>query len=101
LIKDNSHLADIIEQNIRTIIDLRKKTEDQRSTQERLADIITEFSGRMAFAYFHIIWFGVWIIINLGFLGIKPFDPFPFGLLTMIVSLEAIFLAAFVLISQN
>lgn len=55
----------------------------------------------MYFVYFHIIWFSVWIFINLGFLGIKPFDPYPFGLLTMIVSLEAIFLSTFVLISQN
>ncbi len=73
------HLADIIEQNIRTIIDIRKKAEDQRTLQERLADGITKFSGQMAFAYFHIVWFGIWIVINLGFLGIKPFDPFPFG----------------------
>ena len=55
----------------------------------------------MYFVYFHIVWFGVWILINLGFFGIEPFDPFPFGLLTMIVSLEAIFLSTFVLISQN
>ena len=95
------HLADIIEQNIRTIIDIRKKAEDRRTLQDRLADLITEFSGRMAFAYFHIVWFGIWIVVNLGLLGIKPFDPYPFGLLTMVVSLEAIFLATFVLISQN
>ncbi len=95
------HLADIIEQNIRTIIDIRKKADDQRTLQERLADGITKFSGQMAFAYFHIVWFGTWIVINLGILGIKPFDPFPFGLLTMVVSLEAIFLATFVLITQN
>jgi uncharacterized membrane protein len=99
--KNIPHLADIIEQNIRTIIDLRKKAEDQRTFQERLADVITEFSGRMAFAFFHIVWFGIWIVVNLGFLGIKPFDPYPFGLLTMVVSLEAIFLATFVLITQN
>ncbi len=59
------------------------------------------FSGRMVFVYFHVAWFGIWILANLGFFGIKPFDPFPFGLLTMIVSLEAIFLSTFVLISQN
>ena len=94
-------LAKIIEQNIHTIAYLRRTAEAQRTLQERLADVITEFSGRMSFVYFHIVWFGVWIMVNLGFLGIKPFDPYPFGLLTMIVSLEAIFLATFVLISQN
>jgi uncharacterized membrane protein len=55
----------------------------------------------MSFVYFHVIWFGIWIVVNLGVFGNQPFDPFPFGLLTMIVSLEAIFLATFVLISQN
>lgn len=95
------HLAKIIEKNIHTIATLRKSTEAQRTLQERLADIITEFSGRMSFVYFHVIWFGVWVVLNLGILGNRPFDPFPFGLLTMIVSLEAIFLATFVLISQN
>lgn len=99
--KDEAHLAKIIEQNIYTIINTRRVAANQRTTEERLADIITTFSGRMYFVYFHIAWFGVWIVINLGDFGIQPFDPFPFGLLTMIVSLEAIFLATFVLISQN
>jgi hypothetical protein len=51
--------------------------------------------------YLHVAWFVGWIALNRGLLGIAPFDPFPFGLLTMIVSLEAIFLATFVLLSQN
>ncbi len=58
----------------------------------------------MRFVYVHIIWFGLWILLNVGLLGFlvgKGFDPFPFGLLTMIVSLEAIFLSTFVMISQN
>ncbi|MCX6060442.1 MAG: DUF1003 domain-containing protein [Chloroflexi bacterium] len=99
--KHDKHLANIIEQNIHTIINTRRTAASQRSTEERLADAITDFSGHMYFVYFHIIWFGVWILINLGYFGIKPFDPYPFGLLTMVVSLEAIFLATFVLISQN
>ena len=95
------HLATIIEENIRTIAALRQSADVHRTTQERLADFVTEFSGRMAFVYFHIVWFGIWIVYNLGLFGSQPFDPFPYGLLTMIVSLEAIFLATFVLISQN
>lgn len=55
----------------------------------------------MLFVYVHAIWFGVWIALNVGWIGNKPFDPFPFSLLTLIVSLEAIFLSTFVLISQN
>jgi len=99
--KRDKHLANIIEQNIHTIINTRQLTANKRTTEERLADAITDFSGRMYFVYFHIVWFAIWILINLGYFGIKPFDPYPFGLLTMIVSLEAIFLATFVLISQN
>jgi len=99
--KHNVHLARIIEKNIRTIANSRSVAASQLTGEERLADAITNFSGRMHFVYFHILWFGIWILINLGYLGIEPFDPYPFGLLTMIVSLEAIFLATFVLISQN
>ena len=69
--------------------------------QDRIADAITAYSGRMLFVYVHIGWFGLWILLNTGRFGVLPFDPFPYGLLTMIVSLEAIFLSTFVLLSQN
>jgi len=61
--------------------------------QNRLADRVTAFAGSMNFVYIHIIWFACWIGFRV--------EPYPFGLLTMIVSLEAIFLSTFVLISQN
>jgi uncharacterized membrane protein len=64
----------------------------------RVADAITALAGSMRFVAIHVAWFGAWVLLNL--LG-PAFDPFPFGLLTMIVSLEAIFLSAFILISQN
>ena len=64
-----------------------------QSAQNRIADVITAFAGSMAFVYIHIVWFGAWI----GF-GV---EKYPFGLLTMIVSLEAIFLSTFVMIGQN
>ena len=67
------------------------------SSSLRIADAITAFSGSMRFVALHVVWFGAWILLNL----LIPFDPFPFGLLTMLVSLEAIFLSTFVLISQN
>ena len=71
------------------------KHAEQRAeyAQNRVADRITSFAGSMAFVYIHILWFGCWI----GF-GV---EKYPFGLLTMIVSLEAIFLSTFVMISQN
>ncbi len=72
---------------------LRREEERAEAAQNRVADRITAFSGSMLFVYLHIIWFGCWI----GF-GV---EAYPFGLLTMIVSLEAIFLSTFVMISQN
>jgi uncharacterized membrane protein len=99
--KDNPALSKVIEKNIRTIIHLRSKAARERSLQGRLADAITSFSGRMIFAYVHIVWFATWILLNTGRFGVRIFDPFPYGLLTMAVSLEAIFLSTFVLISQN
>ena len=61
--------------------------------QNRVADRITEFAGSMAFVYLHLLWFGAWIVFGV--------EGYPYGLLTMIVSLEAIFLSTFVMISQN
>jgi len=68
---------------------------------QRIADWLAWFSGSMPFLISHTFWFIIWISLNTMIMGDKAFDPFPFGLLTMIVSLEAIFLACFVLISQN
>jgi uncharacterized membrane protein len=99
--QDNPALSKVIERNIRTILHLRTKAAQARGLQGQVADAITNFSGRMIFAYVHIIWFGIWILLNTGHFGVRVFDPFPYGLLTMIVSLEAIFLSTFVLISQN
>ncbi len=92
-------LASILERNIQTVIAQKERLAGRRSLQDKLADAITDFSGHMGFVY--VVWFAGWIGWNLGAFGAKPFDPFPFGLLTMIVSLEAIFLSTFVLISQN
>jgi uncharacterized membrane protein len=99
--EDNPALNKVIERNIRTIIRLRRKATRERSVHDHVADTITSCSGRMGFVYVHIVWFGLWILLNTGRVGVEAFDPFPYGLLTMIVSLEAIFLSTVVLISQN
>jgi uncharacterized membrane protein len=97
-----STLPSAIEENIAQLVDQQKACERRRTLQVRLADAITRFSGSMSFVWLHVTWFGLWIAVNMGAVpGYEGFDPFPFGLLTMIVSLEAIFLATFVLISQN
>src|SRR6185369_8279873 len=91
----NPHLATVIERNIQTIELMQTRAVTERTRQDRIADVITGFSGRMSFVWVHIVWFSLWGVLNLGWLGITPFDPFPFGLLTMLVSLEAIFLSTF------
>jgi uncharacterized membrane protein len=97
----NPSLTHVVDRNIATISRLRDEAEAAKSKQEHAADAITRFSGSMTFVYIHAAWFAAWIVINLGLIGLPPFDPYPFGLLTLIVSLEAIFLSTFVLLSQN
>lgn len=81
---------------------LKARADARRTLGDRVADTITNLSGSMPFLLLNGAWFAVWILVNIGLIpGVKPFDPFPFGLLTMIVSLEAIILAIVVLISQN
>jgi uncharacterized membrane protein len=96
--------GEIMRKNISAIQQMQRQTAEARTLQDRIADIVTAFSGSMAFVYIHAIWFGLWVLLNVGLIHvphISEFDPYPFGLLTMIVSLEAIFLSTFVLVSQN
>lgn len=84
------------------ILDERTLFSTLRKAEGSIADGVTAFAGSMKFVYIHGIWFGIWVALNVGLVGASAkFDKFPFGLLTMIVSLEAIFLATFVMISQN
>jgi uncharacterized membrane protein len=94
-------LGKVVENNLRLVAKHREESEKQKTFQDHLADLITRWSGSMLFIYAHCVWFAVWIAANVGWLRIPAFDPFPFGLLTTIVSLEAIFLSTFVLVSQN
>lgn len=78
-------------------------TEGLHSAEAKFAQTITNFAGSMPFVYMHAIWFFFWILANYGAFRplIPEFDPFPYGLLTMVVSLEAIFLSAFIMVAQN
>ena len=81
---------------------LKARTDVRRSLVEKIADWVAGFFGSITFLVVNLVWFSLWILINLNLIpGFPPFDPFPFGLLTMIVSLEAIVLSIFVLISQH
>jgi uncharacterized membrane protein len=93
---------DSIGRNVGRVARLEAEQIDARSVTERIAGVVTRAAGTAVFAIAHFVWFTAWIVLNAGVIRrIEPFDPFPFSLLTMIVSLEAIFLAIWILISQN
>ncbi len=87
--------------NIETVVRLEQGLMENRSLGERVSDVFTRFMGTMSFVVFHLLLFGFWFVVNLGWTPLKPFDPFPFGILTLIVSAEGVLLAIFVLVSQN
>ena len=88
--------------NVESIMKLERDAIHGRSTAEHIADKVTTFAGSTPFLALHLIWFGLWVIANVGLIrGLRPFDPFPFSFLTLVVSLEAIFLTLLVLMSQN
>jgi uncharacterized membrane protein len=90
------------DRNVRLIAEMERKALQERTVADRLSDVVTRITGSGLFATANVALFAVWIIVNTtGFGNIKPFDPFPFNFLTLVVSLEAIFLAIFVLMSQN
>jgi uncharacterized membrane protein len=91
-----------VEENVEAIKSWDRALLLKRSRVERLSDSITFAAAGSLSIIAHLIWFAAWILINTGVLPIiAPFDPFPFPFLTMTTSLEAIFVALFVLASQN
>jgi uncharacterized membrane protein len=89
-----------VRKNVSKIAKIEKAQRQNRTWSERVSEIITRFCGSMAFVWIHVAWFGGWIILN-SVIPYFNFDPFPFNFLTMVVSLEAIFLSTFILITQN
>jgi uncharacterized membrane protein len=92
--------APILERNISALLARRRVEERRRSIDERIAAAIARFTGSMRFVYVHLVFFGAWIVINLRWTPLPPFDP-TFVVLAMVASVEAIFLSTFVLITQN
>src|ERR1700752_607065 len=90
----------LTEQNVETVTRLEEAAREQRTPSDRVAEKIASFCGSMTFVWVHVVWFGGWILLNL-IPGVPHFDQFPFTFLTLVVSLEAIFLSTFILISQN
>ncbi len=90
----------LTEQNVKLIADLENASQAQKTGTDRAADAITHFCGSMIFVWVHVVWFVAWVVANT-LPGLKHIDPFPFNFLTLVVSLEAIFLSTFILISEN
>ena len=87
--------------NIAAIAKLEEEALNRRTRTERDSDAIVKFIGSVKFLVLHGILVSVWVILNLNLLPVKPFDPFPFGILALIVASESVFLTICVLISQN
>ena len=90
----------LTEQNVDAILRMEEAAKGERTRSDLVAEAIASFCGSMVFVWVHVVWFGFWVVINL-VPGIPHIDPFPFTFLTLVVSLEAIFLSTFILISQN
>lgn len=93
-------VEDLTRQNIEVVSQIEQAAEHKRTVIDRAIDAITEFCGSVAFVWLHVLWFGGWIVLN-GIPVFHHFDPFPFQFLTLVVSLEAILLSTFILITQN
>lgn len=88
--------------NIEEVVRLEAEAARNRSTSDRIADSIAGFAGTVLFVLLHLVWFCIWATVNAGLVpGIPAFDPYPFQLLCMLVSLEGVLLSTFVLIKQN
>jgi uncharacterized membrane protein len=88
--------------NIETVVRMEQEFLAQRTWIDRLGDAVANFVGTMTFVLFHVVGFVVWAAVNAGIIpGIKPFDPYPYILLTMLVSMEGVLVAVFVLMKQN
>jgi uncharacterized membrane protein len=89
-------------ENVDAVMRLENKALHGRTTAERIADSVTTVAGSTPFLILHVVWFGGWMLVNTGVIrGVSAFDPFPFSFLTLVVSLEVIFVTLLVLMSQN
>ena len=95
-----SSFDQLTQRNIEAIRQLEEAAKEERTASDRVAEVIAKFCGSMTFVWVHVAWFGIWVLINV-MPGLPHIDPFPFTFLTLVVSLEAIFLSTFILISQN
>ena len=97
-----NHPPRTVTENIHAVIQVEEEISARRGLKDRVADAIGTFAGTVGFVLLHLAWFAAWVAINAGFVPSLPrFDPYPYQLLCMIVSLEGVLLSTFVLIKQN
>ncbi|MEL7644646.1 MAG: DUF1003 domain-containing protein [Anaerolineaceae bacterium] len=94
-------LVHVLESNIRTSFELQKKARQRRSFEQKLSDRVTSIAGRFSFLYLHLILIVFHILVNSGWFGNQPYDPFPFSMLIGFINIEVLFLSTFILISQK
>ena len=108
--KTDQGAGGMVQANIESVAEMQKSLEERRTAVDRIADLIGGFSGSMRFVFLHMAWFVIWFLINTRSLQFVPvralsripvFDPYPFILLAMIVSVEGVLLSTFVLMKQN
>jgi uncharacterized membrane protein len=95
-------MSRLVQRNIRAMMRVRQRHDQRRAVSDRFSDVVSSFAGSIWSVLFHAAYFGGWLLLNSGFVNIVPhWDPYPFVMLAMLASVEAIFLSTFVLISQN
>ena len=94
-------VAEVIDRNIEALLRRRREQHARTGVQERIADAVTRFAGSMRFVYLHLLVYGLWIVVNLGWVPLLPKFDQTFVVLAMVASVEAIFISTFVMISQN
>ena len=100
-VRPPASMSGLIDRNVEALVKRRQQERARTGLEEKVADAITAFAGSMKFVYLHLAVYGLWIVVNLGWLPLLPrFDP-TFVVLAMVASVEAIFISTFVMISQN
>ena len=94
-------MSQVVRRNIGVLTEMRKQEEGRRNWAERMSDAISGFAGSIWFVVFSLAFFGLWLVLNLPFVPFPKWDPYPFVMLAMLSSVEAIFLSTFILITQN
>src|SRR5437763_751295 len=99
--RPDDRIPGLTQRNIESIAQLEQEFKQQRSRLDRGSDAISGFVGSIQFVIAHALGLGAWVALNIGLLWLRPFDPYPFVFLNLVLAVETVFLSTFVLMSQN